>query len=244
MKAKAISSALLAGSALFALFGRGKTRDGRAGKALNLGRRRDTSRDAVDDVARRFLMYVIMPVWSLAGFFDWLWHKQTRIETTSGAKESVMHLVMMAEAGAPILTGMFLEANAGTFVLMASGWLLHEATVALDVRYTISRRKIYTREQVTHTYMESIPFNILTTFACLYPEQFLSLFGLGPQKPDFKLRFRKAPIPMTHFIAIVGGMGLISGVPHLEELWRCYRAQQRGLAGSDIDECARELYAS
>jgi hypothetical protein len=52
-------------------------------------------------------MYIIMPVWSLAGFLDWLWHRQTTIETTSGAKESVMHLLMMAEAGAPILTGCF-----------------------------------------------------------------------------------------------------------------------------------------
>jgi len=40
------------------------------------------------------------------------------------------------------------------------------------------------------------------------------------------------------------GMSLVSGLPHLEELWRCYRVEQRGAAGRDIPECAQELYAS
>ncbi len=127
---------------------------------------------------------------------------------------------------------------------MASGWLLHEATVAWDVKYTISRRKIFTREQLTHTYMESIPFHIVATFASLYPEQALALLGIGSDKPDFKLRYRKKPIQWKDFAIIVAGMGLVSGLPHLEELWRCYRAKRKGLEGRDIEECARVLFAS
>jgi hypothetical protein len=53
---------------------------------------------AADEAARRYLMYIIMSVWSIAGFLDWLWHRQTKIETTSRVKESIMHLLMMAEA--------------------------------------------------------------------------------------------------------------------------------------------------
>jgi hypothetical protein len=189
-------------------------------------------------------MYVIMPVWCVSGFFDWLWHRQTKIETTSGVKESVMHLIMMAEAGAPLLTGMFLEINPGALALMGAGWLLHEFTVAWDVKYTSSRRKIPPREQHTHSYMQTIPFNIIVTLACLYPEQCMALFGIGKGKADFKLRLRKPPVPMKHFVAIVAGMGTVSGLPHLEELWRCYSAQRDGLAGRDIPECARELYSS
>jgi hypothetical protein len=204
---------------------------------------RALSRHAADDAARRYLMYLIMPVWAVTGFLDWLWHKQTKIETTSGTKESLLHLIMMAEVGAPILTGLFLEMNAGSLALMAAGWLMHEATVALDVTYTQSRRKILAREQHTHSYMQSIPFEIVALMACLYPEQFLSLFGGSPEKPDFKLRFRKPPIPMTNFALIVGGMGLVATAPHIEELWRCVRVQRKGLAGSEIPECARVLYA-
>jgi hypothetical protein len=246
MTRKSLGSALLVSSALLGLFNRAK----RSSVKKQKGRRSPTpnwrggSRAATDDVARRFLLYAVMPVWSVAGFLDWLWHKQTKIETTSGVKESVMHLLMMAEAGAPILTGMFLEMNAGALALMGAGWLMHEATVAWDVSYSISRRTIFPREQHTHSYMETIPFDIVVTFACLYPEQFLAMCGLGPEKADFKLRFRKKPIPLKDFAAIVTCMGLVAGLPHLEELWRCYRAQRKGIAGRDIPECARELYAS
>ncbi len=205
---------------------------------------RDQARQAADEAARRYLMYIIMPVWAGVGFLDWLWHRQTKIETTSGVKESMMHLVMMAEAGAPILSGLFLEMNAGTLALMGAGWLLHEATVAWDVSYSLSRRKIPAREQHTHSYMQSIPFNIVATLACLYPEQSLALVGLGPEKPEFKLRIRKPPVPLKDFAVIVACMGLVSGLPHMEELWRCYRAQQRGVAGSDIPQCAQELFGS
>jgi hypothetical protein len=189
-------------------------------------------------------MYIIMPIWSLSGFLDWLWHRQTRIETTSGVKESLMHLLMMAAAGAPILTGLFLEMNAGTLALMGAGWLAREMTVVWDVNYTISRRTIFPREQHTHGYMQTIPFDIIATMVCLHPEKFLSLLGTGPEKAEFKLRFRKPPVPLKDFVAIVACMGLLSGLPHVEELRRCYRAKRAGLAGRDIPECARELYAS
>jgi hypothetical protein len=205
---------------------------------------RESSRQAADQATRRYLTYVILPVWSVAGFLDWLWHRQTNIETTSGVKESIMHLVMMAEAGAPILTGLFLEMNAGALALMSAGWLLHELTVAWDVSYSVSRRKIPTREQHTHSYMQTVPFDIIAMLACLHPEQALAIVGLGPDKPDFKLRFRKPAVPMKHVAAVVACMGLVSGLPHVEELWRCYRAQQAGSAGRDIPECAQELFAS
>lgn len=204
----------------------------------------EQSRTAADDATRRYLMYVIMPIWSIVGFLDWLWHRQTKIETTSGVKESAMHLLMMAEAGAPILTGLLLEMNAGVLALMAAGWLIHDLTVAWDVSYTASRRPIYPREQHTHSYMQSIPFEIVATLACLYPQQALALIGMGSEKPDFRLRLRRPPIPITHFAAIVACMGLTSGLPHVEELWRCFQAQQKGLAGSEIPECAQELYGS
>jgi hypothetical protein len=231
-----------AGVALFGSTGRSTSATGR-----RRGRRaseREQSRQAADQAARRYLMYMIMPVWAVSGFLDWLWHRQTKIETTSGTKESIMHLVMMAEAGVPILTGLFLEMNAGAMALMCAGWLAHELTVAWDVSYTVSKRIIYPREQHTHSYMQTIPFDVIATLACLYPEQFMALVGLGPEKADFKLRFRKPPVPLKDFAAIVAGMGLVSGLPHLEELWRCYRAQRSGAAGRDIPECAPELFAS
>jgi hypothetical protein len=245
MSTKSLFPILLgAGAGLLLLGSKGRSSAASARHRSRMAAEREQSHAAADDATRRYLMYIIMPVWSIAGFLDWLWHRQTKIETTSGVKESIMHLLMMAEAGAPILTGLFLEMNAGALALMGAGWLIHDLTVAWDVSYTASRRIIYPREQHTHGYMQTIPFDIVAVLACLHPEQSLALVGLGPEKPDFKLRFRKPPVPLKDFAAIVACMGLVSGLPHVEELWRCYRAQQSGVAGSEIPECAQELYAS
>jgi hypothetical protein len=36
---------------------------------------------------------------------------------------------------------------------------------------------------------------------------------------------------------------LVSGLPHVEELWCCYRASKKA-SGHRIPECDQELYAS
>lgn len=235
MSKKSLFPLLLGAGAGLLFMGR-KPRQTFAARGSGDPQNSEHTRQVADDVARRFLLYVVMPVWSVAGFLDWLWHRQTKIETTSGAKESAMHLLMMAEAGMPILTGLFLEMNAGALALMSAGWLLHDLTVAWDVNYTEYRRTIYAREQHTHGYMQTIPFDIVATMACLYPEQALALLGLGSHKPDFKLRRRKPPVPLRHFALIVASMGLMSGLPHVEELWRCIRAQMAGTAGTETPD--------
>src|SRR4051812_5488480 len=71
------------------------------------------ARRIADQSSQRYLMYFIVPAWALVGALDWLWHRQTKIETTSGPQESITHLLMMVEAGTPLLAGLFLETNAG-----------------------------------------------------------------------------------------------------------------------------------
>jgi hypothetical protein len=215
------------------------------GKNNNAGHRNHAqARKAAEKSAQRYMMYFIMPAWSLVGALDWLWHRQTKIETTSGPKESAMHLLMMAEAGVPVLAGLFLESNAGLLRLMTAGMLMHQATVMWDVGYTVSRRKIPAREQHTHTFMETLPFDILAVFACFHPEQFLAMFGLGDEKPDFTLRLKRPGLPVSQIAAIFGAMTLFNTLPHMEEFWRCWKAYRKGLAGSETPECARELYAA
>ena len=73
------------------------------------------------------LMYFILPVWLLAGFADWLCHRASHIETTTGAKESLIHLLMFAEVGVPLLAAMFLEINALIIAAMIVTFLIHDA---------------------------------------------------------------------------------------------------------------------
>src|SRR5690606_5325164 len=64
------------------------------------------------------LLYFVMPLWLLAGFADWFCHRASQIETTSGPKESLLHLLQFSEVGVPILAALFLEINAGIIALM------------------------------------------------------------------------------------------------------------------------------
>ena len=74
----------------------------------------------LNDPAVLILMYFILPIWLLAGFADWLCHRAAHIETTTGAKESMLHLLMFAELGLPLLAAIFLQVNAGIIAFMIS----------------------------------------------------------------------------------------------------------------------------
>ena len=52
------------------------------------------------------LLYVIVPLWLLAGFTDYVLHKRTRIEHTAGTRESLLHLLQLGEIGLPVLLGL------------------------------------------------------------------------------------------------------------------------------------------
>src|ERR1700712_384556 len=62
--------------------------------------------------AQNILMYFVLPVWLAAGFADYLCHRAASIETTSGWKESLLHLLQLAEMAIPTLAAIFLEINA------------------------------------------------------------------------------------------------------------------------------------
>lgn len=102
-----------------------------------------------DAALNRLTTYFIVPVWIGAGFLDYIWHRRTRIETTSGIEESLMHSLMMLEAGPAVLAPLFLEINAGVLGGMVALGIAHELTVLWDVCFTSSRRPISAGEQVT-----------------------------------------------------------------------------------------------
>ena len=81
------------------------------------------------------LMYFILPLWLVAGFADWLCHRASHIETTTGAKESLLHLLMFAEIGLPLLAAMFLDINGLIIAFMIVMFFVHEATALWDVSY-------------------------------------------------------------------------------------------------------------
>jgi hypothetical protein len=84
----------------------------------------------------------MLPVWLAAGLVDYLCHRATSIETTSGWKEPLLHLLQFGEMAIPTLAAIFLEINALIIAVMIVYLIAHEATVIWDVSYAYERREI------------------------------------------------------------------------------------------------------
>jgi hypothetical protein len=173
------------------------------------------------DVLRAMLMYFVLPVWLAAGFADYLCHRATHIERTSGWRESVLHLVQFVEMGIPVLAALFLEINAGVILIMIVCLLLHEATAIWDVRYASARREITPTEQHVHSFLEMLPLIGLLLVIALYWNHFIALFGLAPFR--WELALKPEPLPWLYVTIALGAIVLFELLPYMEELVRGLR---------------------
>lgn len=179
-----------------------------------------------NDPAVLILMYFILPVWLLAGFADWLCHRASHIETTSGAKESLLHLLMFAELGLPLLAAIFLEINAGIIAFMIAGFILHEATSFWDVSYAVTKRNVSPIEQHVHSFLEMIPLMAILFIISLHWGQFQALFGFGPETARFNLAWKEEPLPTGYILSVMAAILLFELIPYVEELFRTLRAKR------------------
>src|SRR5947208_15487974 len=95
-----------------------------------------------DEVLVAILMYVVLPLWLAAGFADYICHRASHIERTSGWKESVLHLVQFVEMAVPVLAALFLEINSGVILIMMAFLILHQVTAICDVQYGWTKREV------------------------------------------------------------------------------------------------------
>lgn len=190
--------------------------------------------DAVDSTAltRQFLLYYIVPLWLAAGIADWICHRATDIEHTTGAKESLLHLLMLAEASIPVLAGFFLEVTTPVAALMIAGFFLHEATALWDVSYAVTRRNMTPIEQHVHSFLEMVPLMAVSFVAVLHWPQFKGLIGQGNGPADLSIRLKDEPLPPGYVPAALGSMSLLEVLPYLEELIRSLRANNGRLVPS------------
>src|SRR6266704_144347 len=103
------------------------------------------------EVTRSVLMYFVLPLWLLAGFADYLCHRASRIATTSGPKESLIHLLMLAEVAVLVTAALALEVNALVILVMIAFWAAHEASAVSDVVFAHHRREVTPIEQWVHS---------------------------------------------------------------------------------------------
>ena len=88
------------------------------------------------------LLYFVLPVWLIAGFADWLCHRATDIESTTGLKETYIHILMFLEMGLPLLSALFTDVNALVIAFMIVMFFCHEATALWDVSYAVTARRV------------------------------------------------------------------------------------------------------
>ena len=176
------------------------------------------------DVTRNFLLYFVVPLWACAGIADWLCHRATSIETTSGARESVIHLVMLVEMAIPVLAGLFLEITSPIIALMIASFLLHEVTALWDVSYAVTRRHVTPIEQHVHSFLELLPLMALSFVIVLHWPRFRALVTGTADESDAAIRVREKPLPRGYIAWVVGTMTFVEALPYLEELSRCLGA--------------------
>lgn len=198
-------------------------------------RRNTGAASQVEEATLRYLLYGVLPAWFVPGVLDWLQHRRTRIERTAGVRESLIHLLMMAEIGVPITLALLAEISPLTLLVMFAALAGHEATALWDVRTAESSgRQVRPIEQHIHSFLEMLPFMALSGVGCLHGDEVRALV-FGPRR-DFRLRRKRRPLPARYVAAVGAGVAGLIAVPYLEELVRCIRVavQERSTHRADV----------
>jgi hypothetical protein len=182
----------------------------------------------VESVTVRYLMYVLLPAWFVPGIADYVMHRRTRIERTSGLRESAIHALMMTEISAPLLFTLLCEVNPLLLGISTAAAGAHEATAIWDVRSAVDGgREVRPAEQHIHSFLESLPFMAMSALLCLHWDQIADVW-LGRAGPAaWRLRLRRRRLPAGYLAGVLAGVASLIAAPYAEELWRCARARKR-----------------
>ena len=169
-------------------------------------------------------MYVLVPVWLLAGTADFACHRALKIEHNAGVRESVLHLLMLTQLGVAVACALLLQPTALVFAIMLAACLAHEVTTCADLAYAEKRRRIPWFEQWVHALQQSFPWAWLAGWMLVHAPQALALVGLGEVAPIWELKLRQPPLSTTYLTMFLTGAVLLVGAPFAYEFWRCARA--------------------
>lgn len=177
-------------------------------------------------ILRGALAWGVLPLWIAACVGDWLCHRARSIETTSGWRESALHLVMVAELGPPTIAAALLEVNGLVVAWMLLGFLAHEITVYVDLKYSATRRDIPAIEQLVHSALEFMPAFGGLLVMMLHADALASLVP-GGDPADFSVRLKAEPLPAPLLTGYAIAIFALVLAPLLEEFARCVRAAKR-----------------
>ena len=173
------------------------------------------------ELLKQFLLFVLLPLWSVAGLADWVCHRLSKIEATSGVRESLLHSLMGIQVGITIIICLFFKINVLILLICFAVWLSHEFIAHLDVKWASPVREITIWEMHAHSYLATLPMYMLITITILSWEQFLQLLSLN-WNGHMSFELLHQPHGGSQFIYTYLVLMLFFGVfPYAEELFRC-----------------------
>ncbi len=152
-------------------------------------------------------------------------HRRTNIEHTSGTRESAIHALMMAEAGVPVMLGLFARINPLVLGTMYGAAAVHAATALWDVRDATEDREVRPVEQHIHSFLEVLPLTAISFLSCLHWDQVRAFTGTDPDL--WKFQPKRERLSGGYAAGIAAAVGCFIVLPYGEELLRCLRAQRR-----------------
>jgi hypothetical protein len=176
----------------------------------------------IQSVTAILILGLLLPLWILFGLADWVQHRKTAIQSTSGWRESVLHVLLTAEAAVPVLAGLYLEINSLVIAVAILAFVAHEITTGLDVGWATDRRYVSATEQRIHDYLTAIPLSILLLVCATHPAALLGLIGHGGTPGDFSIRLKSPPLPAWYLAGFLG-LSALNALAFLAELTRCLR---------------------
>jgi len=165
------------------------------------------------------LTYVVLPLWAVAGFLDYLCHRASGMTHITGARESLLHWLMLAEVMLPVSLAVFFRINALVLAIMLVCLIAHEVTGYFDLKLAMATRKVTILEHQIHSALEILPLTTVLLIVILHWPQTLALFGAGSQPADFSLGPKQVP-RWVEIIPPAGAFLALVILPYLEEFVR------------------------
>ena len=176
------------------------------------------------DLLINFLLFVLLPIWGIAGFCDWLCHRATHIESTSGLKESLLHSLMGVQLAIPILLCLNFHVNVLILLICFFTWVSHELVAHWDVQYAAPIREISIWEMHAHNYLATLPMYMLITIGIINWPVVVDLVSLRWQGNMGFDMLASRPGGDSYLPAYLLLMTVLCVFPYFEENIRCLRA--------------------
>jgi hypothetical protein len=168
-----------------------------------------------------FVIWVLYPVWLIAGACDYFAHRRSDIAHTSRSTESWLHLAQLLCVAAAFAAAVLFEIALAIWIWMIAAVLLHSLLAYVDVSYTDGRRYISPFEQHVHGYLDVVPLLAVALLGIAHWPQ-IAAGGLQVVTRD--------PASNAQGV-LLWSFGIFAGVPVFEELIRTLRTQpSRGVA--------------